>query len=164
MCVNVESLEMSQKSELTTGGRGSDARFCHEQAEKTPPILPTGRSAKCGIRRVVPADHEAPGQQMQATAAGVTRRHDVKQPRGDWLGQPRYTIWQGGATEHETSDNVQNVGLKPYETRPLHVSGARAVAAPVPRTGRAGTRTPKQQRLIHKQQAERGEALWKEHE
>ena len=45
------------------------------------------------------------------------------------------TTMQGGATEHEISDNVQNVGLKPYETRPHHVRGARTVAAPVPRTG-----------------------------
>ena len=42
---------------------------------------------------------------------------------------------QGGATEHEISDNVQNVGLKPYETRPHHVRGARTVAVLVPRTG-----------------------------
>ena len=67
--VNEESLEMrlemSQKSELTTGARGCDARSRHEQAGKTPPIPPTGQSAKCGIRRVVPTDHEAPGQQMQ---------------------------------------------------------------------------------------------------
>ena len=58
-------LEMSQKSELTTGARGCDARSRHEQAGKTPPIPPTSQSAKCGIRRVVPTDHEAPGQQMQ---------------------------------------------------------------------------------------------------
>ena len=40
------SLEMSQQSELTTGARGSDARSRHEQAGKTPPIPPTGRSAR----------------------------------------------------------------------------------------------------------------------
>ena len=58
-------LEMSQKSELTTGARGCDVMSRHEQAGKTPPIPPTGQTAKCGIRRVVPTDHEAPGQQMQ---------------------------------------------------------------------------------------------------
>ena len=57
-------LEMRQKSELTTG-RGCDPRSRHEQAGKTPPIPLTGQSAKCGIRRVVPPDHEALGQQMQ---------------------------------------------------------------------------------------------------
>ena len=67
--VNEESLEMrlemSQKSELTTGARGCDARSRHEQAKKTPLVPLTGQSAKCEIRRVVPTDHEAPGQQMQ---------------------------------------------------------------------------------------------------
>ena len=38
-------------------------------------------------------------------------------------------------TTHETNENVQNVDLKPLETRPHHVSGARRVPAPVPRTG-----------------------------
>ena len=42
---------------------------------------------------------------------------------------------QGGVTKHETNENVQKVDLKPLETRPHHVSGARRVAAPVPRTG-----------------------------
>ena len=37
--------------------------------------------------------------------------------------------------KHETNENVQNVDLKPLETRPHHVSGAHRVAAPVPRTG-----------------------------
>ena len=56
------SLEMSQQSDLATGARGSDTRSHREQAGKTPPIPPTGRSAKGGNGRVVPADHEAPGQ------------------------------------------------------------------------------------------------------
>ena len=67
--VNAESfdmsVEMSQKSELTTCARGYDARFRHGQAGKTPPIPRTGQSVECGFRRVVPADHKAPGQQMQ---------------------------------------------------------------------------------------------------
>ena len=58
-------LGMSQKSELTTGAPGCDARSRHEQAGKTPPLPPTGQLAKCGIRRVVPTDHEALGHQMQ---------------------------------------------------------------------------------------------------
>ena len=59
------SLQMSQQRELTTGARGSDARSCYESAGRTPPIPLTGQSANRGIRRVVPADHEAPGQHMQ---------------------------------------------------------------------------------------------------
>ena len=59
------SLEMSQQRELTTGARGSDARSCYDSAGRTPPIPLTGRSAKCGICRVVPAGQEAPGQHMQ---------------------------------------------------------------------------------------------------
>ena len=59
------SLETSQQRELTTGARGSDARSRYDSAGRTPPIPLTGRSAKCGTRRDLPADHEAPGQQMQ---------------------------------------------------------------------------------------------------
>ena len=55
------SLEMSQQREPATGARGSDARSCYDSAGKTPPIPVTGRSAKSGISRVVPADHEVPG-------------------------------------------------------------------------------------------------------
>ena len=59
------SLEMGGQRELATGARGSDARSCYDSAGKTPPIPLTGRSAKRGIRRLGPADHEAPGQHMQ---------------------------------------------------------------------------------------------------
>ena len=59
------SLEMSQQRELATGARGSDAISCYDSAGRTPPIPLTGGSAKFGIRRVVPADHEARGQRMQ---------------------------------------------------------------------------------------------------
>ena len=59
------SLEMSQQRELATGARGSDARSCYDSAGETPPIPLTCRLAKCGICRVVPADHEVPDEHMQ---------------------------------------------------------------------------------------------------
>ena len=68
--------EMSQQRELTTGARGSDARSCHDSARRTPPIPLTGRSAKRGIHRVVPADHKA------------RARQHATQPRGDWPCKP----------------------------------------------------------------------------
>ena len=57
----------------------------------------------------------------------------------DWLGQPGTppARWCHGARSRERRADV---GVKPLETRPHHVSGARRVAAPVPRR-RAGTRT-----------------------
>ena len=78
MCVNEEtletSLEMSQQHELTTGARGNDARSCYDSAGRTPPIPLTGQSAKRGIRRVVPPDHEALGQHMQR---GLQESQDI---------------------------------------------------------------------------------------
>ena len=128
------SLEMSQHRELTTGARGSDAMSCCDSAGRTPPIPLTGRSAKCGIRRVVPADHEAPGQHMQRRlqesqdVATRNRREEI-----GLANQVTSTAEHGhGARSRERHTDV---GLKPFETRPHHVSGARRVAAPVPRTG-----------------------------
>ena len=127
MCV-----EMSQKSELTTGAGGSDARSATNRQRRLHQFRrPVDQQSAEFVERCPLTTWSADA----ATAAGVTRRHDAKQPRGDWLGQPRYTTRKEGATEHETSDNVHNVGLKPCETKPHHVSGARTVAAPVPRPG-----------------------------
>ena len=63
--VSEESLEMSQMSELATGVRGSDSRSRREQAGQTPPIPPTGRSARGRNGRVVPADHEGRSHKSQ---------------------------------------------------------------------------------------------------
>ena len=143
-------LETSQESELTTGAPGCDARSRHEQAGKTPPIPPTSQSAKCGIRRVVPPDHEAPGEQMQRRLQELEvadvhmRRERTKRPRR-----------QGGTTGHETSDNVHTLaealGNKASQ-REWCPQGCGASAS----HGRASTRTPKQQRPTHTQQVEKG--------
>ena len=69
MRVDDEILEMILQRELTTGARRSDARSSYDSAGKTPPIPLTGRSAKCGNGRVVPADREVLGQQMQQRPA-----------------------------------------------------------------------------------------------
>ena len=99
---------MSQQRELTTGARGCDARSRDGQAGKTPPIPRTGQSVECGIRRVVPADHEAPGQQMQrrlqeSEVADV--RRETAERRLACPAKVHHP--QGGATEHDASDNVQ---------------------------------------------------------
>ena len=84
-----------------------------------------------------------------------TCTRDAKEPRGDRRHEPRDLDGKDGPTEHETSDNVQTSGLKPLETEPHHVSGARRVAAPEPRTGESRHTGSKQQRPIHTQQVEK---------
>ena len=130
-------IEMSQQRELATGARGGDARSRHKQAGKTPPISLTGQSIKCEIGRVVPADHEAPGQQMQRRLqeSEVADVRLVTAERGLAL-QTKRPLRQSKATEHDRGDTLQTSVWKPFETRPHNnVIGARRVAAPVPRTG-----------------------------
>ena len=69
-----------------------------------------------------------------ATAVGV-RRHGAKQPRGDWPDQSKYTAGREGSRSTRPTRTCRMSNLKPLETRPHHVSGARKVAAPVPRMG-----------------------------
>ena len=102
------SLEMSQQRELATGARGSDVRSCNDSAEKTPPIPLTGQSAKGGIGRAVPADHEVPGQQRQqqsqeSEVADVRRETVERRLARTTKCPPRWNT----ATEHDASDNVQ---------------------------------------------------------
>ena len=58
---------------------------------------------KCGKGREVPTDHEAPGQEIAATAARVRsrRRATCKQPRGDWLDSGAWPRRQSRVTVHE---------------------------------------------------------------
>ena len=74
---------MSQQRELAAGARGSDARSCYDSAGKTPPIPLTSQSAKGGIGRVAPADHEVPGQQRQQQSQ-ESEVADVRRETAEW--------------------------------------------------------------------------------
>ena len=141
------SLEMTQQSELATGARGSDARSCDDLAGKTPRMPPTGRSAKGGNGRVVPADHEAPGQHMQpqlqeSQVADVHVRH-VTAEKGNGLPN-QGTLSQNKASEHDRGEQRADVGVKAPGNKARH--NVPAELAPVPRTG-VQARTSKEPRL-----------------
>ena len=130
------SLEMSQQRELATGARECDAKPRHEKAGKTPPISLTGQSIKCEIGRVVPADHEAPGQQT-ATAAGVRSRRRATRNSREGIGlanQATSTAEQGhGARSrrHRADVGLEALRNKASQQREWCPQGC----APVPRTG-----------------------------
>ena len=79
---------------------------------------------------------------------------DAKQPKIGLASQgtPPARRGHGARRQCQRAD----VGLMPFETRPHHVSGARRVAAPVPRTD------SKQQRPINTQPVEEGIVLRQE--
>ena len=86
---------------------------------------------KCGIGREVPTDHEAPGQENAATAARVRSRRRAT----------CYSREKIGLNSHVASTAEQGQGVptqwpgSPWKQGLTDVSGARGVAAPVPRTG-----------------------------
>ena len=110
---------------------GCGARVCREQAEETPPIPLISRSAKCGNGREVPADHEAPGQEMhqklQESEVADVRRATAERGLARSAMWPRrlcrVTVYERNALEALGNKASHNV------------SGARWVAASVPRTG-----------------------------
>ena len=106
----------------------------YDSAGRTPPIPLTGRSAKRGIRRVVPADHEARGRRMQRR---LHESQDVatRNSREEIGLANQVTSTEEHGHGARSRERHADVGLKPLETRPHHVSVARRVAAPVPRTG-----------------------------
>ena len=83
---------------------------------------------------MVPADHESPGQHMQRRlreSQDVATRNSREE--NSLANQLTSTAEHGhGARSWERHADV---GLESFEARGHHVSGARRVAAPVPRTG-----------------------------
>ena len=160
------SLEMSQQRELATGARECDARSRHEKEGKTPPISLTSQSIKCEIGRVVPADHEAPGQQMQRRLqeSEVANVRLVTAERGLAL-QTKRPLRQSKATEHDRGDTVQTSVWKPFENKASQQrewcpQGCGASAS----HGESRHTDSKKSVPIHTQHVERGRALWKVHE
>ena len=85
----------------------------------------------CGIGREVPTDHEALGQENAATAARVRSRRRATNNSREEI----------GLISHVASTAEQGHGVRtqwpgsPWKQGLTDVSGARGVAAPVPRTG-----------------------------
>ena len=137
------SLEMSQKSELTTGARGVDARSRHGQAGETPPMW-------CPLTT----------RHLLSRCSDRCRSHrsqtcDGKQPRGDWRHEPRDLDGKEGprSTTPVTTCRRRPEALG-YKASPCE--WCPQGCGPSASHGRAGTRTQKQQRPIHTQQVEKG--------
>ena len=83
---------------------------------------------------MVPADHEALGQHMQRRLQET--QHVATRNSREEIGLANQVT---STTEHghgaRSRERHADVGLKPLETRPHLVSGARRVAGRVPRTG-----------------------------
>ena len=89
---------------------------------------------------MVPADHEAPGQESEVE--DVHMRHSTSREGIGLISLKPGR--QSKATEHDRSDDVREVGREALGKKaPHNVSGARRVAAPVLRTG-VQAWTPKQ--------------------
>ena len=121
------------------------------KAGKTPLVPQTGQSNSAELVEKCPLTTKHKVRNAVTTAevkSPKLQTCDEQQPRGDWSHKPRDLDGSAGPRCTIARTTCETSAWKPLETRPHNnVSGARGVAAPVPRTGQCRhgwTQTEKQ--------------------
>ena len=134
-----QCLREATRGRCVSGARGRGARVCQEKAGKTPLVPQTGQSNSAELVEKCPLTTRHKVRNAVTTAevkSPKLQTCDEQQPRGDWSHEPRDLDGSAGPRCTIARTTCETSAWKPLETRPHNnVSGARGVAAPMPRTG-----------------------------